>query len=159
MAAFLLADAHAFGVVAVGAEGRGARRADHLAAALVALLLLFEALLQRLHDLFPAAELFDLGFFLFGQELLGQRLQPFLGQLRRVVFQRQVEALEDMAEDLIELVEVALVLHQRGAGEEIEILHLSLDDIGVQRFEQHEVLAQAKRGRWLSSAHGRSGRT
>ena len=41
--AFVLADAHAFRIVAIGAEGRGAGRANPLVAALVALLLLGEA--------------------------------------------------------------------------------------------------------------------
>ena len=38
---------------------------------------------------------------------------------------RPFEPLEDMAEHLVELVEVALVLHQRGAREVVELLHLS----------------------------------
>src|SRR5690606_23286406 len=64
VAAFLLADAHAFGIVAIGAEGRRAGRADPLVAALVAFLLFLHALLQRLHQLVPAAERFDLFLFL-----------------------------------------------------------------------------------------------
>ena len=51
----LLADADALGVEAVGAEGRLARRADPLVAALVAALLLLEALPEALHQLVPAA--------------------------------------------------------------------------------------------------------
>ena len=142
VAAFFLADAHAFGIVTIGAEGRGARRADHFISAFVAFFLLFEALLQRLHDFFPAAEFFDLGFFFFGQEFLSERLQPFFGQLGGVVIERQVQSFEDMTENLIEFVEVALVLHQRSAGKEIEILHLVLDDVRIHRFEQHQILAQ-----------------
>src|SRR3982074_3530449 len=55
------------GVVAVGAERRGAGGADPLRAALVAAFLLLEALLQRLHELLPAAERFDLLLLLFAQ--------------------------------------------------------------------------------------------
>src|SRR3546814_17923561 len=47
VARLVLADAHAFGIVAIGAEGRGACRADPLAAALMAALLFLEALFQR----------------------------------------------------------------------------------------------------------------
>src|SRR5690606_27575025 len=50
-----LADADPLRVVAMGAEGRGAGGADPFVAALVPALLLLEALLQRLHELFPAA--------------------------------------------------------------------------------------------------------
>ena len=72
VAALVLADAHAFGIVAVGAERRGAGRADPFAAALVALLLLRETLLQRLHQLVPAAQRLDLLLLLVGQEFLGE---------------------------------------------------------------------------------------
>src|SRR4029077_6471313 len=60
VAALLLADADALGVVAVGAEGGGAAGADPLRAALVAAFLLFQPLLERLHQLVPAAERRDL---------------------------------------------------------------------------------------------------
>ncbi len=82
VAALVLADAHAFGIVAHCSERRGAARADHLVAAFVALLLLFEALLQRLHELFPAAQRLDHFLFVFGEEFLRQRAQPFFGDLR-----------------------------------------------------------------------------
>ena len=54
VAVAVLADADAFRVVAIGAEGRGARGADPFAAALVAALLLLQALLQGLEELVPA---------------------------------------------------------------------------------------------------------
>src|SRR5262249_59893019 len=55
IAVLVLADAHAFRIVAVGAERRGAGGADPFAAALVAALLLGEALAQRLQKLVEAA--------------------------------------------------------------------------------------------------------
>ena len=67
MAGFVLADANAFRVVAIGAKGRGTTRTDPFVPAFMALLLLFEALFQRLHQLFPATERFDL-FHLFRSE-------------------------------------------------------------------------------------------
>src|SRR3954465_7411846 len=57
VAVAVLADADAFGVVAVGAIGRGAGGADPFRAALVAPLLLLEALPQGLEELVPAHRL------------------------------------------------------------------------------------------------------
>ena len=50
-----------------------------------------------------------------------------------------------MPEDLIETVEVALVLHQRSAGEIIEILDAISGDAGTDGFEQRQVLFQRDR--------------
>src|SRR6185503_11690293 len=78
VARFLLADAHAFRVVAVGAERRGAAGADPLVAALVAAFLLLQPLAQGFHQLLPAAERRDLLLLLFGQvqrDLLQQPLE------------------------------------------------------------------------------------
>src|SRR6185437_2825610 len=81
VAVLLLADAHALGIVAIGAEGRGAGGADPFAAALVPALLLGETLAQRLHQLFPAAECCDLRLLLIGEVLLREPAQPLLGDL------------------------------------------------------------------------------
>ena len=80
-----LADAHALGVVAVGAERRGAGGADPLRAALVAPLLLLEALAQRLHQLLPAAERLDQRLLFVGQQQLRLLAQPLLGDLRQQI--------------------------------------------------------------------------
>src|SRR3546814_3335282 len=76
-----LTDRDALGIVAAGAERRGAVGADPFVAALVALLLLLEALLQLLHDLFPAAHRLDLLHLLLGEKALGLLAQPLLGNL------------------------------------------------------------------------------
>src|SRR5262249_15304567 len=80
VAVLLLADAHAFGIVAMGAERRGAGSADPLVAALMAALLLLEALAQRFHELVPAHGL-DLLLLFLGEIFLGELLQPLLGDL------------------------------------------------------------------------------
>src|SRR3546814_2107981 len=72
-------------IIARIADCRGAAGADPLAAALVALLLFLEPLLQRLHDLVPVAERLDRGHFLGRQEFLGDRLQPVGGDVDRVL--------------------------------------------------------------------------
>src|SRR3546814_16183973 len=87
------------------------RSADPLAAALVALLLFLEPLLQRLHDLVPVAERLDRGHFLGRQEFLGDRLQPVGGDVDRVLAIVGDDALEDLVEHLVDAVEQALVLH------------------------------------------------
>src|SRR5215471_16109228 len=79
VAAPLLAHAYPFRVVAVGAERRGAGGADPFAAALVSRLLLGETLVQRFHQLFPAAERLNQLPLFFGQEPLGEFFQPSLG--------------------------------------------------------------------------------
>src|SRR6185437_3111733 len=50
-----------------------------------------------------------------------------------------------MAEHAIELVEIALVLHQRGARQIVEILDSARGEVGLHRLHQREVLAQRHR--------------
>ena len=57
----------------------------------------------------------------------------------------EIEALEDVAEHAIELVEIALVLHQRRARQIIEILDTARGDILLHRLHQREVFAQRHR--------------
>ena len=83
VAALVLADADALGVVAEGAERRGAGGADPLRAALVPALLLAQAVGERLHQLVEAAHRLDLRLLLRGQVLLDELLQPVVGQVER----------------------------------------------------------------------------
>ena len=69
-------DADAFGVEAAVAERRRPARADPLVATGVPLLLLAQPLLQRLHELVPAAERLDLRLLLVGQHPLHREPQP-----------------------------------------------------------------------------------
>ena len=107
----------------------------------MAFLLLLEALLQLLHDLFPAAECFDLRLLFVGQEFLGEGAQPVFGNIGDVAFAHLLKALEDMAENDVELVEVAFVLHQCGARQVIEILDLAVDHVRVHRLQQRQIFA------------------
>ena len=56
-----------------------------------------------------------------------------------------LEAVEDVGENPVEAVDVALVLHQAGAGEVVEALGVVEDEPGVERLEEAEVLAQGDR--------------
>ncbi len=57
----------------------------------------------------------------------------------------EIEALEDVAEHAVELVEIALVLHQRRARQIIEILDAAAGDVLLHRLHQREVFAQRHR--------------
>jgi hypothetical protein len=88
---------------------------DPLVAALVAALLLLEPLLERLHQLFPAAERLDLLLLFLGELELHLLQQPLERNLRFDAGDR-LDALPELGKGAIELVEVRLVLHQRRAG-------------------------------------------
>ena len=64
-------------------------------------------------QLVEAAHRLDLLLLLLGEIFLGELLQPLGRDLGRERLLHQFEALEDVAEHAVELVEVALVLHQR----------------------------------------------
>jgi hypothetical protein len=142
VAVLVLADAHAFRVVAVGAKRRGAGGADPFRATLMASLLLLEPLAQGLEQLVPA-HLLELRLLLLGEEALGELLQPLLRDvclLQRLA--QGFEPLEGVREDAVEFVEVALVLHQAGAREVIKILDPLLRKVLIHRFEQGQVFPQ-----------------
>ena len=84
MAAFVLSDAHALGVIAIGTKGRGARRTDPFVAALMAPLLFLETLAQGFHQLVKAPQRLNLGAFFGGQMLFRHLAQPVLRQVDRV---------------------------------------------------------------------------
>src|SRR5690606_17715380 len=111
------ADADALGVVAAVAEGAGSAGADPLVPALVALFLLLQALLQRLHQLVETAERLNLRLLLVGQVFFGQQPQPVLGDVGGDLFAGAdaLQPLEHLAEDLIEAVVTLLVPDQDGA--------------------------------------------
>ena len=57
----------------------------------------------------------------------------------------KLETFEDVAEDLIEAIEVALVFHERRAREIVEILDAIAGDAGADGLEQRQVLFQRHR--------------
>ena len=142
MARSALADPHPLGVVAEGPEGRRACRADPFRAALVPALLLGQALAQGLHELVPTAQRLDGGHLLGRQQLFGQLLQPFLGQLGDDVGADRLQAPEEMGEDPVEPVHMPFVLHQGGAGEKIEALDAGVGAAGLERAQQGQVFGE-----------------
>ena len=142
--ALVLPDPHALGVVAVGAERRGAGGADHLAAALVPLLLLRQPLGQRAHQLLEAAEALDLGLLLLGQQPLGLLAQPVVGYVAQDLGQ-PLHAVEEVAKGEVEPVVVRLVLDQAEPAQRVEVVERAMDDARVQRGKQVQQLAQRDR--------------
>src|SRR5436189_6413306 len=53
--------------------------------------------------------------------------------------QQALEPLEHSAEHTIELIEIALVLYQRGARKVVEILHGLLGQVRLERHEQRQI--------------------
>ena len=105
----------------------------------------FEPLAQRLHELVPAHRL-DLLLLFLGEVFFGELLQPFGGNVRLLHGVEQAfQPLEHGAEHAVELVEVALVLHQRGAGQIVEILDRLIGEVGVERLHQRQIFAQGHR--------------
>ena len=109
------------------------------------LVLLLEALFEGRHDLVPRAERRDLGHLLRGQVELGDLAQPFLGDLGAPGVDDRLDALEYLAEHLIEAVEQSLVLHVATAAEVIELLDRPVDHVRPQRLEQRQMLLERRR--------------
>ena len=140
VAVLVLTDAHTGRIVAMGAEGRGASGADPFVAALVATLLLGEALAQALHQLLVAERL-DLRLLFIGKVFFRELLQPVGRDFGREIREAELETLEDLPENAVELVEIALVLHQRRAGEKVEILDRRAGAIALERGHQRQIFA------------------
>ncbi len=145
VAALVLADAHAFRIVAVRPKGRCAAGADPFVAALVAALLLLETLAQRLEQFVEPAHGFDQLLLLVGEVFLGELLQPLGRDFDLERLRDQIEPLEHVAEHAVELVEIALVLHQCRAREVVEVLHPPAGEVGVHRLHQRQIFAQRHR--------------
>ena len=98
------------------------------------LFLLFEALLQRLHQLFPTAKAFDLRLLFLGEIFLRQGAQPILGNRCSERLTGLFQALEDMTKDPVKLIEITLVLHQCRARQIVELRDVTLNHFLIHRF-------------------------
>src|SRR5262249_33393914 len=138
-------DAHAFRIVAVRAERRGAGGADPLLAAWVPPFFLPQALAKKLEQLVQPADRLDLLLLLFCKIFLGELLEPFRRNLGAERLAHQLQPLEHVAEDTVEFVEVAFVLHQRRAREIVEVLDPTAGEVLLHRLHQREIFAQGHR--------------
>src|SRR4029077_8563274 len=98
----------------------------------------FQQLVETPHglDLFP---------LFFGEIFFGELLQPFSRNLGLDRAIERFQPFEHVAEHAIELVEVALVFHQRRARQVIKILHPARGQVGVHGLHQREIFAQRHR--------------
>ena len=110
-------------------------------------LLFRQPLAERFHQLVKTAKRFDLGAFFLGQEFLGHFAQPFGGDFDRGFrcTGRRFQPFEDFAKDAIEAVQMAFILHQRGARQMIEILHIKTRHTGLQRAQQRQIFRDGSR--------------
>ena len=103
-------------------------------------LLLFQTLLQRLHQLVEPAQGLDLGLLLIGEKFLVEQLQPVLGHVQRRLLAR-ADALDPgkhLAEHLVEPVIVFLVLDQHRPRQVVEVIDLPPGDVAVHGLHQME---------------------
>ena len=104
-----------------------------------------QALLQRLEQFLEPAHGLDLFLLVLGQIFFGELLEPLRGDLSLDAVAKHFQALEHVAEDPVEFVDVALVLHQRGARQIVEILDAPERQVRLQRLHQRQVFAQRHR--------------
>ena len=157
------AHADALRMVALLAEGRGAAGTDPLAATLVAFLLLLQAFLELLDQLFQPAQGFNLLPVLVGQLLHEFRPQPVVGNNCFNDVVQRLQILEVQTEGAVKAVEVLLVLHQAGAAEVVEIIDGAESDVLLHARQQVQQLAGGDRNAGVAQAvekidqHGASG--
>ncbi len=101
-------------------------------------LLLFEALLQRLHQFIPAAQGLDLRLFGVRQIPFSHFLEPVGRQLARKQREQVFGALEMRRESPVEPVVVALVLDQTSARQIVKALGARLAQTPLERLEQRQ---------------------
>ena len=114
----------------------------------MAALLFLQPLFQRFHQLLEPAQGLDLRLFLVAQMAFGQLAQPVLGQVDGVEHLfggDRFKALKRLGKGPVEAVEVAFVLHHRGAGEIIEPVHVIGAQTGGQPFKKAQIFAQGNR--------------
>ncbi len=104
-----------------------------------------EALPQGLDQRLEAAHGLDQLLLFVAEMLLEQSLEPFGRNFGGEALPDRLETGKHVPEHAIELVEVALVLHQGGARQIVEALDLALGQIVRHRFHQGEIFAQRHR--------------
>jgi hypothetical protein len=90
----------------------------------VPLALFLQPLAQSLHQLVEAAQRLDLGLLLVAEVTFIELAEPVLGDVRHDLVPRPdpLDAVEHLAEHLVEAIVVLLVLDQHGAGQVVEVL-------------------------------------
>ena len=103
-----------------GAKGRGAACADPFIATFVALVLFFEALFQLLRN-FSQPPRALISPFLLPSGIFPSAFSASLPEFRQFRLRPGFQVFEHFTEYAVELAEITLVLHQRGAREVVEV--------------------------------------
>src|SRR5262249_10239812 len=119
--------------------------ANPFLAALVRPFLPAHARTQKLEQLVQPADSLDLFALFLGEIFFGELLEPLGRDLGGERVAHQLQPLEHVAEDAVELVEIAFVLHQRRAREIIEVLDPAAGAVLLHRLHQREIFAQGPR--------------
>src|SRR5262249_46667216 len=145
IAVAVLADAYALRIVSVRAKRRRASRAYPFRTALMAALLFRQSLAQGFEQLVETSHRLDLPLLFVGQVFFSELFEPLGRNVDSDDILQELEALEYVRKHTIEFVEVALILHQGGTREIIEVLDSARGKIRLHRLHQREVLAQRDR--------------
>mmetsp|Transcript_23429 Transcript_23429/g.41124 ORF Transcript_23429/g.41124 Transcript_23429/m.41124 type:complete len:265 (+) Transcript_23429:194-988(+) len=148
VAGCVLPDAHAFGIVAIGAKGRGARSAHPFVATLMPAFLFLKPFLEGFHELIKAAQGFDLGAFFLREVLFRQLFEPVLRDIHRLQHLFDADLLQPFkgcGKGAVELVDVAFVFDHGGAGEIVKRLHVIGGQPRPHAFQKCKEFAQRDR--------------
>ena len=84
-------------------------------------------------------------FLFLAEVFFGELLQPLGWDFRGQSLSDEIESLKDVAEYLVELVEIALVLHERGARQVVEVFDPPPGEVLLHRLHQRQIFAQRYR--------------
>jgi len=145
VAVFILAYAHAFRIIAIGAKWRSAGRSDPFVAALVPSFLFGETLAQCLQELVETTHGLDKFLFFVGKEFFRELFEPFGRNFDKAFVRQQLETFEHPAKDAVKLVEVPLVLDKCGTRQKVKILHSPARNVPDHGLHQGQIFTQAYR--------------
>jgi len=112
---------------------------------ILTLLLLTQALTQRLEQFVPASEGLDAALLSFRERALGECSHPVRGDLGEQLREAPFGAGKHLGKDAIEAIVVAFVLNETGAREVVEILRRQLRHARPQCLQEHQELGGGHR--------------
>ena len=108
------------------------------------LVLFFEPLSQRLHQLVKTAERLDHVALLGGQYQLRLAIQPIVRNVLNHVGERVLDTFEVGRKNAIETVELGFVFDEAGAGKKIKIIDAVIRQPALHRFMQCQKLGDRR---------------
>jgi len=139
----ILANPHAFRVIAKRSKRRNPCGTNEATTTLMTLVLFLEQLHQSFHELVEAAESLNLFHFLGRQHFFGHLAQPFVGNrgpgLR---ISHGLDARKRLAKDAIKAIEVTLVFDQTRARQKVEVVDAKRHHPLLQRLKQRQIFGE-----------------